>query len=247
VNKFSIAGMVIVPAGEFIMGCYPAPGLCDLDNEILIAVTLDNFFIDRFEVTNAQYAECVADGGCTRPSNEASSTRPSYYSNPEYANYPVIPDSWVHAAAYCNWAGKRLPTEAEWEKAARGNRDIRFFPWGDQFSDCSLANGVNMNTMEPCEDDTTQVGSYPLGMSQYGAMDMSGNVAEWVSDWYQADYYESSPLINPLGPESGTEKILRGGSWTNGWIPLQVSDRWPILPETSYNFIGFRCALSVIP
>ena len=124
----SIPGMVSVHSGEFLMGCYEAPGTCEADNSYLHALSLDIFFIDRFEVTNAQYAKCVAWGGCEPPSNTASSTRPSYYDNPAYGEYPVIGVTWFDAVNYCYWNGKRLPTEAEWEKAARGSSDTRIFP-----------------------------------------------------------------------------------------------------------------------
>jgi formylglycine-generating enzyme required for sulfatase activity len=236
--------MVYVTEGEFTMGCYEAPGNCDPDNEYLHQIYLDSYYIDTYEVSNAQYARCVAGAGCSPPYNYGSNTRPAYYDNPSFKDYPVVSISWMDARNYCLWAGKRLPTEAEWEKAVRGTSDTRLYPWGDQHPDCSMANGFNMWTGEYCTDDTTQVGSYPLGASQYGAFDMAGNVAEWVNDWYQVDYYWNSPAVNPQGPPDGTIKILRGGGWSTQFGTLQLSDRWPQSAGGAFNWVGFRCAFS---
>ncbi len=236
--------MAYVPGGEFMMGCYEAPGTCDDDNEYIHFIYLDSYYIDTYEVTNAQYAKCVAGAGCAPPSNTASNTRPFYYDNSSFKDYPVLSVSWEDAMDYCLWAGKRLPTEAEWEKAGRGTGNGRIYPWGDQHPDCSMVNGFNTWMGESCMDDTTQVGSYPLGSSPYGVLDMAGNVAEWVSDWYQVDYYWNSPASNPQGPLSGTEKILRGGSWSSDLNSLQLADRWPQYPDVEYNWAGFRCAFS---
>ena len=231
--------MVYAPAGEFEMGSTKG----DDDEQPVHTVALDGFWIDRTEVTHAQYERCVAAGACT----------PRRFSGFDpldaHDDHPAIYVTWYQAEAYCRWAGGRLPTEAEWEYAARGP-ESRAFPWGDEF------DGTRLNYCDAnCERDwadqtaddgyaeTAPVGSFPAGASWCGALDMAGNVWEWVADWYADDYYARSPSRNPTGPPSGRSRVLRGGSW--GFDPFYVrsANRDDFLvPSNTYGHVGFRCA-----
>jgi eukaryotic-like serine/threonine-protein kinase len=234
--------MVDVPAGEFQMGCDPDHNggySCASDELPLHAVYLDAYRIDRTEVTNAQYKQCVAAGVCALPI-ETWTNCTFYYWLPFYANHPMRCMDWNRASAYCAWAGKRLPTEAEWEKAARGATDTRAYPWGDAEPTCALANGWLTGD---CYGDIRAVGSLPAGASPYGALDMAGNVMEWVNDWYQSNYYSVSPDSNPPGPATGSSRVLRGGHWNNSASYLRLARRFTSPDPTDlYDLIGFRCA-----
>ena len=219
--------MVYVPAGTFSMGSNAG----DKDEKPVHKVYLDGYWIDKYEVTNVQYAKCVAAGVCVKPSDT------QYFENSQYANHPVMYVSWHNANEYCEWAGRRLSTEAEWEKAARGT-DGRTYPWGENIS-CEYAQ------YSSCGGRTVEVGSLPKGASPYGALDMAGNVWEWVADWYDAGYYSKSPAENPGGPASGEYRVLRGGSWLYIEGGVRSADRRGYSPDDASNhFFGFRCASS---
>jgi len=216
------AQTVLVPAGEFKMGSEDGSS----DEKPLHTVYLDAYRIYKMEVSNAQYAKCLYSGKCTKPDCD-------YYGKDEYKDHPVVCVNWEQARAYCEWAGGRLPSEAEWEKAARGT-DGRKYPWGEVEATCGLANYFG------CKGGTTSVGRYATGASPYGALDMAGNAWEWVNDWYGE--YDSADKKNPTGPVAGEFRGLRGGGWNNGSDYLRASGRYVSSPGYRRYFIGFRCA-----
>ncbi len=226
--------LIYIPSGKFVMGAGNSDSGAYESEMPQNTISLDSYWIDKYEITNAMYKLCVQASVCSPPSDFQSSTHSSYYGNSRYDQYPVINITWFDANTYCKWAGRRLPTEAEWEKAARGT-DARIFHWGNEFGG-NLAN-YNNNKL-----DTTQVGSFPGGSSFFGLLDMAGNVWEWVADWYQASYYKEMPLQNPTGPSSGSRKIVRGGGFKSTYFYLRISYRFGWDPEYYDNNIGFRCA-----
>lgn len=261
--------MVLIPAGEFLMG---SPSGSDglPDEHPQRAIFLGSVYLDRHEVTNEAYQAFVSATQHRMPENNnpASTLWNKRAPMPGIERHPVVNVSWTDAAAYCEWAGKRLPTEAEWEKAARGT-DGRRYPWGNHW-DIRLANSASYWAGRTVEFDsgadwdafwvkgeggriakekglkgevlTMPVGSFPAAASPYGLVDMAGNVAEWVQDWYDPDYYRSAPLTNPSGPERGAIKSMRGGSWLKPAVSLRTSDRdWGIM-DSRPSGTGFRCA-----
>ena len=237
ISASSDAEMILVPEGKFTMG----NGNDDENEQPVHVVDLSTFYIDKYEVTNLSYKKCVVSGNCEPPVNSSSNTQPNYYDNSLYDNYPVIYVDWNMAKTFCEWRGARLPTEAEWEKAARGT-DVRTYPWVGDVS-CASAN------YKECGKDAVAVGSYENGISPYGAYDMAGNVWEWVADLYQKDYYAmlGDGVLNPMGPTIGNTRVLRGGSWFNSAKSIRVTIRNDSDPLKAYNYVGFRCARNAIP
>jgi len=218
------------------MGC-AACTQWDTDENPVHTVYLDAYWIDQTDVTNAMYGNCVNAGTCKPPHQMGSFTHADYFNNRDFADYPVIYIDWNEAVSYCRWVDRRLPTEAEWEKAARA-WDGRIYPWGNQDIDSTRANyGGNVG-------DTTAVGSYPAGASPYGVLDMAGNVRQWVADWYDANYYRTqAALRNPQGPTTGSGKVMRGSYWNDfGGAGSRTSSRDRFFPNDSYYNYGFRCA-----
>jgi formylglycine-generating enzyme required for sulfatase activity len=226
-------GMVLiyVPAGKFIMGT-------NIKNVIQSnpkrQVYVSAFWIDRTEVSNAMYARCVKDGKCDPPINPRGK---NHYYDSHFANYPVVYVRWSDAVAYCLWADRRLPSEAEWEKAARGT-DGRAYPWGNNDPNPSLLNyNNNIGGLMP-------VDSYPSGAGPYGVLNMAGNVREWVNDWYDVHYYLQMAINNPVGPSGGKERTLRGGAFDDTVRQITTYNRFSHWPWSAGNDRGFRCAMS---
>ena len=210
------------------MGCAPSDGACHPDEYPAHQVTLAGFELDRVEVTQAAYAKCVQTHKCTALASGPVAASPSL---------PVTGVSFAQAQAYCAFRGKRLPTEAEWEKAARGT-DERVYPWGTHVPDCAIAN------WSLCGGQSRAAAGL-AGASPYGAADLAGNVWEWVADFYAPDYYDQSPAADPQGPASGGTRVIRGGSFQTGPDLLRASARAWVDPSATYDSVGFRCARSI--
>ena len=248
ISKLDGMKMVFVPAGEFSMGstdeqavqlCSHLDGTC-ADETPWHKLFLPDYWIDQTEITNAMYALCVRAKKCILPAKTMV-----HYNNPSYVNHPVAYVSWRDATNYCAWAGRRLPSEAEWEKAARwkpaqnGGGEALVYPWGDDEPTCSLAN-FSSNTAKTCVGDTTIVGKYPNGASFYGALDMAGNVWEWVADTYQPYPGNTDKKLK----FNTSYRVLRGGSWYNQEANIRSTDRnWSGSDSTNY-ISGIRCAVS---
>ncbi|MCL3780754.1 hypothetical protein EMN47_10210 [Prolixibacteraceae bacterium JC049] len=240
--KVPFSEMVTIPAGEFRMGCSPEtdPNCEETFDEQLHVVYLDEFQIDKYEVTYERYQRCVEAGVCKKLAVGGAC-------NAEWDgvdHFPVNCVTWYQAKKFCEWEGKRLPTEAEWEKAARGN-DLRAYPWGNEFPTPELAviDKPNGGFLGCGTGNTLNVGSRPKGASPYGAMDMAGNLWEWTADWYGKDYYPNSPRKNPKGPNHGDYKVARGGDFFSRWgYEVRTTGRFPYDAIDFSIAVGFRCA-----
>lgn len=247
--------MVYVSAGEFLMGSSDDDRLADEDEKPQRLVYLSGYWIDQTEVTHSMYAAFLNtegnqfEGGDTWLDADDPAVRLKYLDGqwkpiPGYEDHPVVEVTWFGARAYCKWVGRRLPTEAEWEKAARGT-DGRIYPWGEG-NPGVVQVSCNQANVSGCSRDTMSVGSYSTIKSPYGAFDTSGNIAEWVADWYDPDYYSKALNKNPKGPTTGDYRVMRGGSWSRNFRLSRAASRDRSDPAFAcfYNGEGFRCATS---
>lgn len=243
--------MVVIPAGEFLMGSNKKVDRLAYQAEMpQRTIYLDAYEIDKYEVTTVQYLKYVLANNLD-PQVDWKFDGGNFQET--MVNHPIMHVTWFEADAYCKWAGKRLPTEAEWEKAARG-ADGRIYPWGNQPAGLTRANFGRTGLSGPVRDRPERLLLYPPiisvdkydnAVSPYGLFQMVGNVAEWVADWYDKDYYKTGPDRNPKGPETGTHKAFRGGGWIDSTPTVRVAQRNGTDPKTSMNWLGFRCARDV--
>lgn len=224
---------VWIAPGAFMMGCNPAVfAPCDTDELPYHTVSLSGYVIDRTEVTESAWQRCMDAGRCTLPK------LPVGFDPIESPEEPVTGVTWAQAAGYCAWLGARLPTEAEWEHAARGG-DGRVYPWGGEAPDCTRASYLD------CGGLPANIGSFPMGHSPLGVKDMAGNAAEWVADWYDEDEYwrrEGQVVSDPRGPATGVARVIRGGSFASIARTLRTSERAGWAPTEALPYLGFRCA-----
>ena len=219
------SNLVAIPTGEFIMGAGEAE---NPEHKVI----LSDYWIYSTEVTNQQYALCVEMGQCTEPDINDNLA----YMDSIHANDPVVGVTFEQATAYCEFVNGRLPTEAEWEKAARGPQG-NIYPWGDETPSCNLLNFDN------CVGERTNVINYPDGKSYYGGLDMAGNTFEWVADWYDSNYYENSPSENPSGPDTGNARSIRSSSFESGSNQISLASRYFEDPQNNRSDLGFRCVV----
>jgi formylglycine-generating enzyme required for sulfatase activity len=229
--------MVLVPEGTFLMGSQPVEG--DSDEIPQRTIYLSSYSIDLYEVTQAKYANFLKATRRPPPVIPIFADDLSLITKPEL---PVVGVSWEDAKAYCGWLGKRLPTEAEWEKAARGERGFRW-PWGNIFGE-GFANTAGQ---EDGYKFAAPPGKFGQGRSAYGLYDAAGNVAEWVSDWYDPGYYQAGPFRDPKGPDTGKHRVYRGGSWDDASSGVRTAKRYAAAPHQTSAVIGFRCAMDASP
>ncbi|MDP8225423.1 MAG: SUMF1/EgtB/PvdO family nonheme iron enzyme [Candidatus Lernaella stagnicola] len=258
---------VFVAAGYFTMGSDFSPGFFDgvpdepfTDEQPEHRTYVSAYRVEIHEVTNAQYRACVGAGRCEDPRSAGSIDRADYYSNRAFDDYPVTNVTWQMADDYCRWRERRLPSEAEWEKAARGTADERTFPWGWQEPTCGLSNlsipradslSADAEYEETCHARPVEVGTYAAAASPFGLTEMAGNVSEWTADYYDADYYDAGLWphngVDPQGPPDGERRVIRGGNFASTAYFARVSFRENAPPETYTAALGFRCAQDVVP
>lgn len=242
-GPFDPAEMITIPATRFEMGCRPAEGLLCVPGTTPHMVSLDSYQIDKYMVTFGRYQACIDAGACSKPYEGAACN----FGMPWADDHPVNCVTYQQAEEVCAFEGKRLPTEAEWALAARGPESL-IFPWGnDREPSCDLVvmNQKRDGQMGPgCGAGTTQpVGTRPEGQSPFGLMDVNGNLWEWTSDWYSETYFAQSPEQNPTGPATGTDKVLRGSSWTSRRRDeLALTVRFNYAPKGQGYVVGVRCA-----
>lgn len=252
--------LTFIPEGKFLMGTDKNFAFPEEDEMPQRRVELQSFWIDQFEVSNKLYAICVEELECDPPQYLGSKDLDEYYGVAEYADYPVIYVSWEQASDYCDWAQRRLPSEAEWEKASRGATG-QIYPWGwigssvgsmgvrVNYCDKNCSYEYRDNDVDDGYIETAPSDSFRAGASPYGVLNMAGNVWEWVADWYRADYYLTATDEDPRGPDDGSLKVIRGGSWMDqAWLGtvfgLRSANRAAHEPQTGEFYLGFRCALS---